>query len=321
MAIWGHQFYVQVASQLTDLQLRNLKNLMLAPGYVQIAMKESPNYVLPAGMIYDYPLDAERYKLCETFVQALQAGLPLEDSLCFQGQCPSHGDLGVVCPSGFWGFRHYLGMPLSVHLAPQVPATIDFRGSLQMVMGEATDLQLLAGHEQALSHLKDGLLQVLACGHRADLFKSLEKSPHLVYFYCHGGLKNDAPFLQVGPEQNPEQILPSNFVDYDVYWEGPRPLVFLNGCHTTAVDPLKALQFIRPLVEQCQCAGVIGTEITIFEELATAFAEEFFRRLLKGETTGKALRGARLKVLSAGNPLGMVYIPFVLGTICLRDIS
>jgi hypothetical protein len=85
-------------------------------------------------------------------------------------------------------------------------------------------------------------------------------------------------------------------------------LVFINGCHTTALEPEKAIQFITPFIENAKAAGVIGTEITIFEPLASVFGEESLRRFLDSETIGHAVRSARLKLLKDGNPLGLVYI-------------
>ena len=99
----------------------------------------------------------------------------------------------------------------------------------------------------------------------------------------------------------------------------PRPLVFINGCQTAAVEPLQALEFISPLVTYAHGAGVIGTEITIFEELATVFAEACLGRFLPGESIGAAMGGARLSLLQEGNPLGLVFIPFVIASLALKD--
>ena len=85
------------------------------------------------------------------------------------------------------------------------------------------------------------------------------------------------------------------------------------------MEPLQALEFISPLITYAHGAGVIGTEITIFEELATIFAEECLGRFLQGEAIGAALRRARLRLLQEGNPLGLVYIPFVIATLALKD--
>ena len=56
----------------------------------------------------------EDYTTCPGFLAALAVGMGLEESACFRGQCPSRDDDSVVCPSGFWGFRHEIGVPLSV---------------------------------------------------------------------------------------------------------------------------------------------------------------------------------------------------------------
>jgi hypothetical protein len=58
-------------------------------------------------------------------------------------------------------------------------------------------------------------------------------------------------------------------------------------------------------------AGVIGTEITLFEPLAAPFAEECLRRFLGGTEIGEAVHGTRLALLAKGNPLGLAYVPFV----------
>ena len=87
----------------------------------------------------------------------------------------------------------------------------------------------------------------------------------------------------------------------------------------TAVAPTQALEFTTPLVTYAKAAGVIGTEITIFEQLATVFAEDCLGRFVTGEPIGKAVRNARLKLLKEGNPLGLVYIPFGMSGLRMVD--
>ena len=315
LARWGYEFYTKINKTLaTPEKVKELEQLMLKPGLVQIAMKESPSYVLPAAMVYDYRLDtgAKSYTFCPTFEKTLKESADLSEVACFNGACPSRGDLKAICPSGFWGFRHRLGMPLSLGDASDVAPLITVHGNLNMAVGLATDMQLLTSHKENIGKLTKKMSLSYAES-RDVVFQNLKKSPHLVYFYCHGGFARDqdAPYLQIGPKEKPDLILQSNLEAYEIVWNKPRPLVFINGCHTTSLEPQQALEFITPLVTYCQSVGVIGTEITIFEELATVFAEECLRRFCEHEPIGESIRQARLKLLSEGNPLGLVYIPFV----------
>lgn len=61
-----------------------------------------------------------------------------------------------------------------------------------------------------------------------------------------------------------------------------------------------------------RASGVVGTDITVFEPLASAFAERCLARFLAGEPLGRAVRLARLGLLQEGNPLALTYVPFAL---------
>src|SRR5262249_13897055 len=115
LAKQGYGFYYRIVGQFTGgpKQSRALTALMQKPGAVQVALKESARHTLPVSMIYDYKLDDgwkdAEYKICREFAAAFDGNKPLEESRCFQGECPSRGDDRVVCPSGFWGYRHFIG--------------------------------------------------------------------------------------------------------------------------------------------------------------------------------------------------------------------
>lgn len=322
LAKWGYEFYTQIRSRLAGGEdaVETFEQLLRQPGSIQFAMKESPRYILPAALIYDHPLDtaAENHSLCQSFVDAFTKADSLEALECLSGNCPTREDITTLCPSGFWGFRHYLGLPLSVKNGPDAASEISVNGDLKVAVGVATDLQLLKTHSASMQKLKSKLIWNDA-DNRDGIFQLLKDSPHIVYFYCHGGLVRNAPYLQLGPKEKPSLIQRSNFYAHKIKWKEPRPLVFINGCHTTAVAPTQALEFITPLVTYSNCAGVIGTEITIFEELATVFAEDCLGRFLRGDPIGKAIRNARLKLLKEGNPLGLVYIPFVMSGLSIVD--
>jgi hypothetical protein len=322
LAMWGYEFYTQIRARLAGGEdaVETFEELLLQPGNIQFALKESARYILPAALIYDQPLDtgADRHDLCKSFVKAFQQKEPLENLECIKGNCPTREDITTVCPSGFWGFRHSIGLPLSVQSGSDIAPEILVNGNLKMAVGVATDLELQKSHLAAMHKLRSKLTWNDA-DNRDRVFQLLKDSPHLVYFYCHGGLLRNAPYLQFGPKEKPSRIQRSNFYAHKIVWSEPRPLVFINGCHTTAVAPTQALEFITPLITYSRCAGVIGTEITIFEQLATVFAEDCLGRFSRGEPIGQAIRNARLKLLKEGNPLGLVYIPFVLSGLTLVD--
>jgi hypothetical protein len=288
---------------------------MKKPGQVQIATKELAQLVLPAAMIYDYPLldgnEPGDYSLCPEFVKALEGDEPLETSPCFQGNCPSHGQELVVCPSGFWGFRHYLGLPLSIKSAPDAPLKIGGSSPPHMAVSVWKDFAERPSHEQRLQKMGVGWEYADSREESLTLLKATKSQ--VVYFYCHGGLtEKGMPYLRLG-DKNDDWFTRGNLLARRIYWDEIRPLVFINGCHTTQITPERALDFVSGFIETSGAAGVIGTEITIFEPIATQFAEECLRRFLfAGQTLGEAVRGARLHMLKNGNPLGLVYIPYAL---------
>ncbi len=323
-AISGYRFYTAIASRLAGGEPKAiaLAQLMREPGFVQIASKQSARRVIPAAMFYDYPLDSNlvdvtRYTLCAEFLKALDDAAPLEASPCFQGHCPvasGNRRQTIICPSGFWGFRHAVGLPLTATTAPDPPAAVVVQDGPHLTVGVSTDpvFTQLAAHELVLKTLVPHL--VTAVGDTRDKVLTLLGQPsHVVYFFCHGGLAGGTPYLEVGYHE--PVITPDNL--FGNKWNDPRPLVFLNGCHTTALDPDVAYDFVGAFVEDSWASGVIGTEITIFEPLARAFAEECLRRFLAGESIGEAVRMARLKLLKDGNPLGLVYIPYVIPSLHL----
>lgn len=296
---------------------------MRKPDRIQIAMKRSPRYILPAAMIYDVVLKTNTplgdFSLCQEFLKAMEGPAPLEDCRCFQGDCPSRGQKTNICPSGFWGYRHALGMPLSVGGTDDVAPTIAYQQEPRIDVCVSTDPNFTERpeHEKRLKTLHHPL-----GWHYADTYQKTFEilrdrvQPHLVYFYCHGGIEGKIPYLQVGPP-NSTGITRDDLRTEGIRWESTRPLVFINGCHTTALEPETAFNFVSAFVEVSAASGVIGTEITIFEPLARAFAEEMLQRFLSGMPAGEAVRRARLALLKKGNPLGLVYIPFTVASLQL----
>jgi hypothetical protein len=302
-----------------------LRELMRPSGHVQFALKEAANAVLPIALLYDHALDvtrpAERFTICSAFVQGLGGDLPAAD--CFNGECPNRDRDDIVCPGGFWGYRHAIGLPVSLgadQSSPPEPPAFITSGDASFTIGVSTDplmagrvthlsnLQLQTDAPQTVAELRDAVLEAMRSG-----------AAPIVYFYCHGGLSDlFGPFIEIGPRDAPPI---ARATLRDVRWRDLRPLVFINGCHTTGVSPEEALELVSAFVATSGAAGVIGTEITVFESLAAAFAEAFFVEFVtNGRQAGEALRRARLRLLKdALNPLGLVYIPFVDSGLWLRE--
>lgn len=318
MARKGYAFYGKIVDQFTGgkKQSDDLAALMKKPGRVQVALKETARHLIPAALIYDYRLDTGLndgdYQICATFQKAFNANASLEETDCFKGLCPEQGK-SVICPGGFWGFRHYLGMPLSLEEAPDAPTEIDWQGTPHLTMAISTTLELREAHIKVLKALKPGWTWDYADTRDAAITLMKEKKPHLVYFYCHGGLADNEPYIKVGPSDGPR--LTDSFLRDEIQWDEPRPLVFINGCHTTALEPEQALEFVSTFVQLAHAAGVIGTEITVFEPLAQTFAENFLRKfVVEGKSVGEAVRSARLALLASGNPLGLAYVPYAIAS-------
>lgn len=322
----GYRFYVELVERLDPKpEHRNrLKNLLRQPGLLQMVSHESERMLFPISIVYDATLDAnlplETYQLCPAFKEALQAATPLEETPCFQGNCPNREQDRTICPSGFWGYRHYLGFPISVDSGRQAATAIRYHQTPQMAMCVSTDpaLRLRTAHENSLKSLWPENGWHYANSSEGAFAILRQKDMHIVYFYCHGGVKDSVPYLQVGHKSESVVTKDSLFRE-EIFWTQPRPLIFINGCHTAALEPETAINLVSGFVRTANAAGVIGTEITIFESLARAFSEKCLTLFLHGVPIGEAVRNSRLSLLKAYNPLGLVYIPYVIASLQLVE--
>ncbi|WBB82201.1 hypothetical protein O7606_13025 [Micromonospora sp. WMMD882] len=327
LACTGYALWTAIAGELAGptaqpgvSPLRLLRDRLRRPGVVELASRASARMVVPAALFYDHPLDQGlRLTLCPTAGAALRAGVDLTREPCFQGECPSYGDRSVVCPAGFWGFRHELGLPrsaLSAHPARGKPHDVGSGGHLircggrpRCVVGISQEfagphpswVRGLGSPESQLHADREGMLAAL---------RAAEPVTQLVYFFCHGAIVDGEPLLLVGPPEA-SGISYLQIADGDVYWPEGRPLVFLNGCRTAAVEPRYAMSFVDAFVTRALASGVIGTEIVTYESLAETFGRLVLDAFVnRRESIGRAVRSARLALLAAGNPLGLIYVAY-----------
>jgi hypothetical protein len=318
LAVQGYRIYDSRIRNLAGSSANEdkLRDLLRAPGMVQLASKASASDVLPIAMIYDFDLDTQNVQaltICPQFEASLQSGRDLLSEPCFVGNCPNREEhFTVVCPAGFWGFRHDIGMPWSAEGGPEMAKAISYAGAPQVdiayyefpSLGQHLDNLAALGFQAQRQENRDQAI---------EMFKAT--NPQVVYFYCHGvTIKQDAqtsiPALMIGNPNASGFFDTSNFRARRIRWPQARPLVMINGCHTTDISPDQALSFVQTFIEYVEAAGVIGTQITVFEPLAQRFAESFLQSFRAGQPLGRAIRTARLALLAQRNPLGLVYQPF-----------
>jgi len=318
LAVQGYRLYDDRIRGLAGSSANEdkLRELLRAPSVIQLANKVSANDVVPIAMFYDYDLftqSRQALTICPQFEESLKSGRDLLGEPCFQGNCPNReGHVTVVCPSGFWGFRHDIGMPWPAPGGPEMAKSIGYTGQPQIDIAYY-QFEQLGNHLDQLGGLGFQTQRQDALDATFTMFKAT--SPQVVYFYCHGVTikqtdQTSIPALMIGSQQTPAFIDTTSFRPFRIRWPQARPLVMINGCHTTDIAPDQALSFVRTFVEYVEAAGVIGTQITIFEPLAQRFAESFLQSFRAGQPLGRAIRTARLQLLAQRNPLGLVYQPF-----------
>jgi hypothetical protein len=282
---------------------------------IQISSMKSAKYVFPWALVYDKPLVQGDYNVCPQFLADLKKGGPpghLNSQSCIMYGCTHQADSSVICPSGFWGFKHIIEQPLSLETTKrtggkEVPLQIEIKGlTTSMMMGVSLDLSDVEKHKQEIEMLGDVDIDLMQTKQQIGIGLQ-RKDLHLIYFYCHGGRKGHETWLGIGKH---EKLVPRDLVvGWKVHWPIEHPFVFINGCHTVDVTPDDFVDFNKTL-SWCEASGVMGTEITIPESLGRHFASGFLQRFLNGNNVGIAVRGQRLAMLENYNLLGLAYTPY-----------
>jgi hypothetical protein len=271
--------------------------------------------------MYDLPIDPDGVKkVCLSYRGHDGRALPASEGMKLCEHRDARGfsrDRSVVCPYGFWGFKHVIEQPtrpggekafgnliLKIDL-PEHPV-------LEMPLASALRLSESA-HVQGMKAINFKSLESFDEVERALCpdYEPPPSNPHVLYFFCHGkydGNKN--PYLQIGAN---DALRPADLEQWGLSWEDSHGLVFINGCHTVDLRPKDLSVIMAPFVK-AYASGIIGTEITVHSFLAREFAQGFFKLLLPngnpGQKVGTIIRDLRLELLMKYNPLGLVYTPY-----------
>jgi hypothetical protein len=338
LASVGWDLYFNFVTHKNRAFEERLRETVETTSTIQVATVKSAEYVFPWALVYDRPAQVDsRNRICPNFLADLsrlgdrltRGGLETEDakralvefetSSCLTLSClhfHKNRDPTVICPGNFWGFRHRIEQPPSIPHEPgrkpeDVITHLEIKGDVEAVMGVSLKLNDPINHYKDIGKLKSYKFHFAQ--NKTEIFNSLKANPtsSVVYFYCHGGKREGRGFLGVGED---EQIVPPDLLAQDISWSSSHPLVFINGCRTADITPSDLLNFVRAFA-WCQASGVIGTEINIFESLATEFATGLFYFLANGRSLGDAIALQRLILLSKFNPLGLAYTPY-----CYADL-
>jgi Leucine-rich repeat (LRR) protein len=304
-----------------------LRERLAARSKIQIA--RITNIVFPWALVYDIPRElAATWTLCP-LLEHWDGNRDLLAS--YPTGCPYQQDhhANVLCPYGFWGFKHLIEQPPSTRQGvPRTTIRVTSPGRAAMSRSLALNQALTSAHFEDLGAALGDRFDVERCDTR-DAIRRAFADPRLplVYFYCHGktALLADTnmtvPFLEIGLD---DRIGPTDFAAWDEdgnwgpeHWKEIAPLVFINGCETAMLSPEDLVSFVEGLAG-VDAAGVVGTEIPVTQRVAGEVALGFYRQFAGAgnETVGMALYRTRIDLLRKGNLSGLVYTPF-----CSMDLA
>lgn len=319
LAPLGRSLYVQIPG-LRDALL-DVKD-KTTPFLIHVARPPRSKFVLPWGLCYDIPLDSQKKLSLCPMVEQWDDRKPLFAEA--PHACPyDHARSNILCPFGFIGFRYAIEQPQCID-KPML--TIACTPRCDFAVAETQDVPDLKVLEAHIAKLR-GYAQStnpptnLAEGKTRDAVqKMLGADLSLVYFFCHGKrpwVGDPNTCLAVG---NDESISAEDLTAwFDIWanelrrriWGDIRPLIFINACHSLAIEPETLVSYLDAFVTWGHAAGVIGTEVKVAQPLAMDVAEQFFRRLLaRTHTVETALHEIRLDYLAQGNLFGLVYTPY-----------
>jgi hypothetical protein len=235
-----------------------------------------------------------------------------------------------VYPDKFWGFRYPIG---NLFWESDTGSTIKLRSGifasthedLECSVTELKKIQdeldkILGKHNFVVKHLEEAIVLEELCS--KEVFKYFEREDFgygVVHFACHClNPKKDvsqASLLMTAKEIELELALKTfNTLAGQNHKFRFRPLVFLNACESaTPLHLLQSLNFPWSLIK-FGAGGVIATACTMPDNFASAFATEFYKRLLeksRDQTNASIaetlMETSRHFLIMENNPLGLAY--------------
>ncbi len=335
LATVGRQLYNQIfntaASAGLAPLLRNEAQVRDEPAIVQIARTAQRPFAVPWQVLYDLPMEHPEEELlpCPSVSEFGPGGAGAwpPPPLCPHQDVHQRADSALLCPWGFWGLAHILEVPEPPPGDRSLDQVIGADGTAPAVLvgtGAGLDRRVLSRHLDQLGQQVAGFPASTGIVTAARALRAaLEPTAmDIVYLLSHAeqagqsGLSSALVFpdrklisdeIAVWTRDN----WPAN------HWDGRRPLIVLNACHTAEIVQSTLGGFVSNFVAG-GAAGVIGTETLIDQGAASGAMEHFLAAFSDGASAGEAIRLMRWRLLGQGNLLGFCYTPYCAASLRLR---
>jgi HEAT repeat protein len=298
--------------------LRRISLTVGRPARLQIVTAGGRVAPFPWQLVYDIPVTGHppSFTNCPTLNNWLSG-----ESQAIPASCSYKHDRNVLCPFGFWGYAYELASPPSVYGQDRAIFVKRQSGALKAIAAISERLNAAVTRDH-FDRLGLNFRQLRSVHDLED--QLLYDHPDLVYFYCHGKREDmpggyPRPLLEIGSDEliAPEDIAAWSENWPNGAWRDPRPLVFMNGCHTSELTPDLLTDFITTFGE-VNAAGSIGTEVALTQLVASEAAEQIITAFNGLDNVAAAVRAMRWNLLRKGNTMGLSYTPYCYGGLTLK---
>ena len=342
LAVLGSELFKVVTGELLAedgakprVWVGTLRQAIRQSTVIQVARTVSAAYAFPWALLYEHPMPGPKFAFCKVVEEWKPSG---RRTGTLRTQCPYADEAwhreNIYCPYGFWGLKHIVEQPPSAlqrlrdgtwvvrDTTKIITATAPFDVAMAVTGDTRLDQKRLKTHITQLGQKLPParFAPPTPVGTRTLVRAMLATPPAIAYFLCHGE-RDTQPFLGIGArDQDPEhRIYPDTVQDWAstpvppnlATWATGHPLIFLNGCHTSDLNPNEVMNFVTAFTH-ADAAGILGTEVSVILPVATEVAESILGKVVGGTPVGEALHQTRWELLNKGNLLGLAYTLYAL---------
>lgn len=283
------------------------------------------NYLFPWSVFYDFPVPpqiagAPKPQVCQGFRRTNPDGSPFSCKQCLSN-CLHPDKEEAFCVYGFWGTRHQVEQLLHTpfkreesisRLAPvrdgAVRVGVGLQGGLGAKLPGSLAQRVGAQWVRELTAAEDVLDELWTDDRRPAILVLLS---HYETRTIAGQAPGPRLTLPGGKWLQPKDLLgrAQKLPGDRRKWKEPNPVILLAACESAGADLGSLATFLGAFADS-RAAAVVGTEVVVFEGIASRFGEEVAADLLDGKSLGEAIVRFRRSLLQQLNPLGLVFTPY-----------